>query len=208
MSARAHLRRALLAPTGLLLAAGILTGCGGGGQKPPVTPSYPTSNVPLEAPTPSSSSSTSAQPGSTNSRDKSFSAVVPDGWTSVDSSVAGMVFFQRAASPTHGIRTNFNVLRQNAAGAALSDVVQQSTASLEQSGWMVQPAPAVTVGGLPAQSVIATNSIKGTKVSTHQFYVLKGSSIYIATMTSSPEDVGAAQKITSALFATWAWSPS
>lgn len=191
-----------------MLAVGVLAGCGGSGQQPPATPSYPTSNVPLVSPKASTSSSTSAQAGSTNSRDKSFSAVVPGDWGPVKSAVAGMILFERAPSPTHGIRTNFNVLRQNAAGSVLSDVVQQSTASLQQSGWTVQPAGALTIGGLPAQSVTATTSIQGKKISARQSYVIKGSSVYIATMTSSPEDAGAALKTASAIFGTWAWSAS
>lgn len=204
----ARMRRAFAAPAGVMLAAGVLAGCGGSGQTPPATPSYPTSSVPLVSPKPSTSSSTSAQAGSANSRDKSFSAIVPADWGPVTSAVAGMMLFERAPSPTHGIRTNFNVLRQNSAGSTLSDVVQQSTASLQGSGWTVQPAPDFTIGGLPAQSVAATTMVKGKKIVVRQSYVIKGASVYIATMTSSPEDTGAALKTASAIFGTWAWSPS
>lgn len=201
-------RRRLAAPAALLVAAGILTGCGGNGQKPPATPSYPTSTVPLVSPNPSSSSSTSAQAGSTNSRDKSFSAVFPVDWSPVKSSATGMMLFEGAPSATHGVRTNFNVIRQNAPYASPSEVLQQSSASLQQAGWTVRPAAALTIGGLPAQSVTATTSLQGKKVAVHQFYVLKGSSVYIASMTSSPQDVVAAQKTATAIFGTWAWSAS
>lgn len=207
-SRRVFRRRRLAVPAALLLTAGVLTGCGGSGQAPPATPSYPTSSVPLVSPTPSSSSSTSAQAGSTNSRDKSFSAVLPDDWSPVKSSAAGMMLFEGAPSATHGVRTNFNVIRQNAPDASPSDVLQQSTASLQQAGWTVQPAAALTVGGLPAQSVTATTSLQGKKVAVRQFYVIKGASVYIASMTSSPQDVVAAQKTATAIFGTWAWSAS
>lgn len=201
-------RRVLAVPAALVLAAGALAGCGGGAQKPSVTPSYPTSTVPLVSPKPSAPSSTSAQAGSTNSSDKSFSTVLPDGWTPIKSAVTGLMLFEGAPSATHGVRTNFNVLRQSAAGSGLSDVVQQSTASLEQSGWTVKPAAALMIGGLPARSITGTMSFHGKKLANRQFYVIKGTSAYIATMTSSPQDAAAAQKTASAIFGTWAWKAS
>ncbi|XAS76080.1 hypothetical protein V3G39_15745 [Dermatophilaceae bacterium Sec6.4] len=198
--------RAFAVPVGLLLCAGLLSGCGGSARPSP-TSSYPTSSVPLVAPTPSSSS-TQAQAGSVRSRDGSFSAVLPDSWGTVKSSVTGMMLFERAPSATHGIRTNFNVLRQGAAGASLTDAVSQATASLQQSGWAVTAGPGLTVGGIPAKSVMATTAAQGKKISVHQYYILKGTSVYIATMTSSPSDAPAAQKTATAIFASWAWSSS
>ena len=198
--------RARLAPVLLVLTAGSLAACGSSGSSAPLTPSYPTSTVGLNGPT--VGSSTSAYPGSTISKDKSFSVVLPVGWTTVTSSAPGVVTFVRAPTAAHGVRTNFSVLRQAAPGVALADVVEQSRASLQQSGYAVSSAAPTTVGGISGQGLTATKTVRGQQLSERQYFVQHGSAVYITTMTSAAADATAAAAAQTAIFGSWAWSRS
>lgn len=188
------------------LAAGSLTGCGGGASSASQTPSYPTTTVNLNAPSPSSS--TSAFAGSAVSSDKSFSIVLPVGWNPVKSSVAGLMIFVQAPTLTHGVRTNFNVLRQSAPGVTLSDVLAQSRSGLQHSGYTVTTASPTSIGGLQGQGLRATKSLQKKSVSQIQYYVQHGGAVYITTMTSAAADAAAAGATQSAIFGTWAWKSS
>ncbi|UIJ34736.1 DcrB-related protein [Allobranchiibius sp. GilTou73] len=199
--------RARLAPFLVLLATCSVAACGSSGSTTPQTPSYPTSSVPLGGTT--ASSSTSAYAGSTVSADKSFSVVLPIGWKPVKSSASGVVIFVQAPTATHGVRTNFSVLRQQAPpGVALADVVAQSQASLQQGGYAVTAASPTTVGGIEGQGLTATRTVQDKQVSERQYFVQHGSAIYITTMTSSAPDAAAATAAQTGIFGSWAWSRS
>ncbi|MBO1754242.1 DcrB-related protein [Allobranchiibius sp. CTAmp26] len=198
--------RARLAPLLLVLATGSLAACGSSGSSAPQTPSYPTSTVDLNGP--AAGSSTSAYAGSTVSKDKSFSTVLPVGWKAVKSSVSGVVIFVQAPTATHGVRTNFSVLRQAAPGVALADMVGQSQASLQQSGYAVTAASPTTVGGIKGEGLTATKTVQGKPVSERQYFVQHGSAVYITTMTSSAADAAGAAAAQTAIFGSWAWSRS
>lgn len=180
--------------------------CSSGGAKPPATPAYATTTVNLNGPT--SSSSTSAYAGSAQSRDTSFSLVLPVGWKPVKSSLPGMMTFVQAPTTTHGVRTNFNVLRQAAPGVTLQDVLDQSRSSLEQSGYTVAIAQPTTIGGLQAQGLLATKTVQKQQVTERQYFVQHQKATYITTMTSSATDAAAAQTTQTAMFGTWAWKRS
>lgn len=198
--------RARLASLAVVLAAGSLTACDAGASTAPQTPSYPTTTVDLNAPSPTSS--TSAFAGSTASRDKSFSIVLPVGWNPVKSSVAGVMIFVQAPTLTHDVRTNFNVLRQAAPGATLSDVLAQSRSTLQQGGYTVTSASPTSIGGVQGQGLVATRSVQKKSVHQLQYYVQHGGAIYITTMTSSAADAAAAKATQTAIFGTWAWKSS
>lgn len=196
----------LLTATTALLGATSIAACSSGGSTAPATPSYPTSSVNLNGPT--ASSSTSAYAGSTVSRDKAFSVVLPVGWKTVKSSLPGVMTFVQAPTTTNGVRTNFNVLRQEAPGVTLQDVLDQSRSSLEQSGYTLAIAQPTTIGGLQAQGLLATKTVQQKKVTERQYFVQHKSSTYITTMTSSAKDAPAAATTQTAIFGTWAWKRS
>ncbi|MEO8850685.1 MAG: DcrB-related protein [Allobranchiibius sp.] len=180
--------------------------CSSGGATAPTTPTYPTTTVNLNGPT--ASSSTSAYAGSSISRDTSFSVVLPVGWTPVKSTLPGVMIFVQAPTTTHGVRTNFNVLRQAAPGVSLQDVLDQSRSSLEQSGYTLTIAQPRTIGGLPAQGLLATKTVQKQQVTERQYFVQQGSASYVTTMTSSTPDAAAAESAQTAIFGTWAWKRS
>lgn len=188
------------------LGAVALGACSSGSAKAPPTPSYSTTTVNLNGPT--ASSSTSAYPGSAQSRDKSFSLVLPVGWKPVASSLPGVMVFVQAPTTTHGVRTNFNVLRQASPGVTLQDALDQSRSSLEQSGYTLTIAQPATIGGLQAQGLLATKTVQKQQVSELQYFVQHRSATYITTMTSSATDAAAAQSTQTAMFGTWAWKRS
>lgn len=198
--------RARLAPLLLVLATGSLAACGSGGSGAPQTPSYPTSTVDLDSA--AAGSSTSAYAGSTISKDKSFSTVLPLGWKTVTSSVPGVVTFVQAPTATHGVRTNFSVLRQAAPGVAVADVVDQSQASLQQSGYAVTAASPTTIGGIKGQGLTATKTVQGKQLNERQYFVQHASAVYITTMTSSAADAAGALAAQTGIFGSWAWSRS
>ncbi len=188
------------------LSGTVVTACSSGTSSEPGTPSYPTSTVPLTGSTPSSS--TSAYPGSMLARDKSFSAVLPSGWTPVKSSLPGVVAFVQAPTVTHGVRSNLSVIRQAGPGASLADVITQSGSTLRGGGYTVREAPDAVIGGIAAQGLIATKTVQKQQVSERQYFVPHARGVYVTTMTSSAADAGPAASTASTVYGTWAWSRS
>lgn len=194
----------------LVLSAGLALGLSGCAKS--VSPSSTTTDAPsLPASMTSSahsspeSAQTSAAADSVAARDSSFGAVPPNAWVNETAKKSGTQLFLRGRTAVDRIYPTISVIRDSMEDLpSLDDLVQAGMTAQRQKGATVGTVAGRTIGGLKASGYTMTRSSGDHEVKQTQYYVVRGDSAFVITLTAAPKDRSADPALTG-LLSTWSW---
>lgn len=188
------------------VAAISLTGCAKSatpGSTSSEAPSLPSSMTTTDAPT--GTARTQAAPGSVAARDSSFGTVPPNAWANETAKQPSTVLYLRGNAAVSSVYPTFSVISTPMKEApAVKEIVQQGVIAQRQKGATVSPAADRQVGGLAASGYTLTRAQDTHQLKQTQYYVARGNTVYVITMTSAPSDASVTPAL-NGLLDNWSW---
>ncbi|WP_018156716.1 hypothetical protein [Demetria terragena] len=202
-------RRALrlLAPLPLVAA---LASCSASAENSALTseqPSLPTTIAQVPSAT---DLRTTAAPGAIAAKDRAFGVAPPKDWADESSKQAGVVLFLKGPKPDDMIFPTFSVIKSTLdKPLPLDDLVEQGMIGHRQKGGTVTKVANRQVGGAPAAGYrvtrTATTKESDQSIEQTQYYVVRGDTVYITTMTSSSSAGKATAPVQNTILDSWSW---
>lgn len=153
---------------------------------------------------------TDSAPGAVAAKDQSFGVAPPEHWVDETAKQRKTVLFLKDPKPTAKIFRAFSVIRTSLdKPLPLNDLVEQGMIGQRQQGATVTKVADRRIGGVPAAGYHMTRTAEkdkgGAKVSQTQYYVVRGTTVYITTLTAAAADRREATKLQDSILNSWSW---
>ena len=175
-------------------------------------PSTSTSSSSSETSSSSTSQSPSSSAGSVPAGAEAdskgeFYVTKPSGWSKASVPNAQISLAIKADAQTDGVFTNLNVTSAPAAsGQDVSAYTSAGATQMRQQGATVTPVADRKIGGEDAKGYLVERTYSGAKLTQTQYFVQKGSTVYIATMTSAASQKANADSTMNSILGSWTWT--
>lgn len=143
-------------------------------------------------------------------KDKSFKFTVPRGWQDVTSQVTPNAQIQVAyasKSAMHNFRINLNVTETTTSyeGTA-QEATNVNIANEKKAGARIKTLPSSTLDNEISAGFLMLRTVSGTKLAQTQYFAVHNKKLYIATMSSAPQDVASANAYLRGIMTSWKWT--
>lgn len=131
----------------------------------------------------------------------------PPGWAKATVPNAQISLALKAASQSDGVFTNFNVTSAPAApGQGLDAYTTAGATQMRQQGATVTPVADRQIGGQDAKGYLVERTYSGAKLAQTQYFVQKGDTVFITTMTSAASQRSDADSTMNSILGSWTWT--
>lgn len=131
----------------------------------------------------------------------------PSGWSKATVSNAQIALAIKADQQTGGVYTNFNVSSApSAAGQNVDAYSNAGATQMRQQGATVTPVADRKIGDEDAKGYLVERTYSGAKLAQTQYFVQKGDTVYITTMTSAASEKATADSTMNSILSSWTWT--